>query len=114
MNGSALHSSKLTSILSLGTWVVFLVSEALVVITYIRAPKNTLLTLGFFAANIFITAIPAVAGMRGYYAAKRLSSSLGEEITTLWFSRQFLLVAAFAYAALITNAIFLTEALRLK
>jgi hypothetical protein len=118
MRGTWLRSAYFTWILLVGTVLVLLVVEATVIVAFAVSPKvHTSLAIGYLLASVLVTSVPGVAGVKGYYVARRLRSAIdaeGEEIIVIWLSRQFLATAVFGYGAVITNVMFMTEVLRLK
>jgi hypothetical protein len=104
-----LYAAQVDRVLGLGLVVVLLVAEALVIAASLGSPQaRSAGGMGLVFARVLINAIPAVAGIRGYFVARRLSSEADTELKNapmLWVSRQFLTVAVFAYAAVIIDVI---------
>jgi|SRR5579859_3548646 len=118
MRGIWLRSVYVDLTLLIGALLLLLVAEAMVIVAFAVSPKvHPSSAIEYLLGSLFITCIPGVAGIKGYYMVRRLRSTLdakGDETTAIWLSRQFLGVTVFAYGAVIVNIIFLTEQLRPK
>ncbi len=107
MHSKWILSEHVSQIVLACTLTTFLVSEAVVIVASLGF-LNGHASLGIsrhLLVNVFLTSIPGIAGIRGYYVVRRLRSKLDaerEEATLVWFSRQFLAAAVFAYAAIIS------------
>jgi hypothetical protein len=95
---------------------VFLVAETTVIVAFLGLPKvHTSSGIVRLLASVFITSIPGIAAIKGYYVVRRLRLARDvEQEETTWLSRQFLVTAIAAYGTVVLNVIFLTEALRSK
>jgi hypothetical protein len=118
MHRKWLFSSSVSWILLACALSVLIVAEATVIVASLGLPNvHTPLGTARLLASVLFTSIPGIAGVRGYYMVKRLrpASDLEQEKTIVpLLSRQFLFTAIAAYAAIVMNVIFLTEALRTK
>ena len=93
--------------------LLFLLSEAMVIASALGSNRmNSPSEIGKLLGSMLVMSVPAAAGIKGYYAARRLEVTLEEErheTTIMWMSRQFLVAAIFGYSAIISNIVFLTE-----
>jgi hypothetical protein len=118
MRGIWLRSVYIDRTLLIGTLLLLLIAEAMVIVAFAVSPKmHPSFGIDYLLGSVFITCIPGVAGIKGYYMVRRLRSTLdvkGEDTTAIWLSRHFLGVTVFAYGAVIVNIMLLTEQLRPK
>jgi hypothetical protein len=118
MHGKWLYSAYITRVLLVGTLLLLVVVEAVVIVSFVGSPKpHSLLALGYLLGIVLVTSVPGVAAIKGYQAVSKTRSTLdaeGERKTVIWLSRQFLATAVAGYAAIIVIVIFLTEFLRPK
>lgn len=115
MRDGWLYAGQLDRVLGLCVVLLFVVAEALVVAASLGSPQaRSPAGLGLLLARMLINAIPAAAGLKGYFVAKRLPSRADakqKDAVVLWVSRQFLATAAFAYGAVIFDVIHLGNAI---
>jgi len=91
--------------------VATFVAAEIVVITSMmmaKAPSFEILL------NVLVTSVPVVAGVRGHGVVRRLLSLPHDDDSIIWLGRQFLVVAIFAYCAIIMNLTLLTKALHMR
>jgi hypothetical protein len=116
MHGKWLLREYVSRMFLVGALLVLLVAETTVIVAFLGLPKvHASSVMVHLLASVFVTSIPGIAGVKGYYVAKRLRLALDvnrEETTVMWLSRQYLATAIAAYGAVIMNVIFLTEAMR--
>jgi hypothetical protein len=93
----------MTHFLWAGAVLLFLLSEAQVIVSYVRgASQHTWLDLGRLLATLLILSVPGIAGLRGYSVIRGLSSPIGadDEGKFIWLAHQFLTIVIFAYVAI--------------
>jgi hypothetical protein len=119
MYGKWLLSERYTKFLMAGTLAIFLVAEAVVIVASLGL-RNERPPLGLVSllTIVFINSLPGIMGISAHQRFKRLKSKnfdvIGEEWSLPFLSRQYLRAAVAAYAAIIMDVIFLTEAARPK
>jgi hypothetical protein len=93
----------MTQFLWAGAVLLFILSEAQVIVSYLYAPTphpsfGTIRLL----ATVLVVSVPGIAGLKGYSVAKGLPSaaSAGEEARVAWLARNFLLIVIVAYVAI--------------
>ena len=102
----------LTRILWLGVLGLFVGAEIIVFLGFRKTANDHLFPgLGTKYVVLFITALPMVAGMNGYFSVKRRLSSATDEVTSVLLV-QFLLTIVTAYVALLVCIGPLTQALQ--
>ena len=90
---------------------VFLVAEMVVLLAFWKIPNDHLFPgLGTKYFIAFIVALPAIAGVNGYYSVRRRLSSGGNDVMSE-LSVQFLFTIITAYTALIVSIGPLTQAM---
>ncbi len=113
-----MHSEWVTHILWAGAVAVFICAEAVVIVACLGLPQGRpSLGIGEALMNVFLTSIPGVVAIGGYRVIRRLRSRFDAErqdVTFIWLSRQFLVGAIFAYAAIVSIVISLGEVLHVK
>ena len=119
MNAKWLLSERTTKFRMAGTITIFLVAEAVVIVTSLGFRNEPPpLRLGRLLIVVLMNSLPGIVGITAHKRFKRLESNNfdvgGEEWLLPFLSRQYLSVAAAAYVAIITDMILLTEAARPK
>lgn len=113
-----LRSSQVTRGFLIGSFSLFLAAEVTIIVACLGSHDVlSPITIVYVLGSVLITAIPGIAGLRGYYGVKRLHLIPDGELRetmVVWLSRQFLTTAVFAYGATIWDIILLTKTLHQK
>lgn len=98
---SSLSRMLMTRILLWGAVLLFVVTEVVVAVSVLRLPGGNLFPgLGSKYVILFITALPMIAGMNGYFSVRRRLSSGDEDVVSV-LSVQFLLTIVMAYVVVV-------------
>jgi hypothetical protein len=93
----------MTQFLWAGAVLLFILSEAQVIVSYLYAPTPH---PSFGIVRLFVTvlvlSVPGIAGLRGYSVAKRLPPPISgdDQARLVWLAHQFLTIVIFAYVAI--------------
>lgn len=92
----------MNAILQVGAISIFVGAEILVLIALRDMPREDKLpSIGARCFIGFVTALPMVAGINGYYSVRRRRQNISTEVIDV-LSMQFLIAIIAAYATLIT------------
>jgi len=118
MADKSLDDPGMTRAMLVLTMLEAIVVEVALIITLSHSSeRHSPAGLVLMLATIFVSSVPAVAGIMGYRAADKLRSSLeaaSKGNAAIQLSRQFLGITAAAYAAIMVTLVTLGELLRAK
>ncbi|HEX2776621.1 MAG TPA: hypothetical protein VHN10_08285 [Candidatus Acidoferrales bacterium] len=93
----------MTQFLWAGAVLLFILSEAQIVVSYVRASsQHTWFDLGRLLATLLVLSVPGIAGLRGYSVVKRLPPAISgdDQARLVWLAHQFLTIVIFVYVAI--------------
>jgi len=116
MNSKFWLSANVSKALEVGSFLVFVVAEAVVIAASLKLPKPiSPSVVRSLLLNVFLTCAPGAVGVHGYKVVNRIRSKFDaqrEDPTFVWLSRQFLAATIVAYGVIVSNVVSLTDVFR--
>lgn len=96
-----IYSPYVTRALWVAAALVFIVSEVLVVVSYLHPTGPRTPGIQNLLLNILIISVPGLGALKGYSVARRLSPAMSQDNgRVIWLARQFLIIGIAAYVAI--------------